>query len=671
MLNFVSPLIRGLSASVHVGLNHSYMEAKINGLQQRILTITVLVSLLGIGLATFISKRFTKPLTKLAQLMEDFGRGEYVELNNADLTSGGKEIQQLGHSYNEMLEERHKADANLRHAGIVFDEAIEGIFITDGKGRIIRVNRAFSDITGYDEDEALGNTPKLLQSEHHDIHFYVNFWYELLKEDRWQGEFWNRHKSGEIYVCWENITTIRNEHGDIINYICIFSDITEKKNSEEHVRHLAHHDALTDLPNRVLFNERVTHGLARAHREANKVAVMFLDLDRFKQINDSLGHPVGDDLLKALARRLASIVREDDTVARIGGDEFTILLEGVDNVQDVATVAAKIIESFNHPYTLSGHELIMTASVGISLYPDDGNDVDTLLQNADAAMYRAKEKGRNNYQFYTTELSDSALYQLTLETQLRRALERNELELYYQPQLSLDNDQLVGAETLLRWHNPDKGMISPAIFIPLLEETGLILPIGEWVLRTACQQAMSWMEEGIIFGVVSVNISGIQLERGDLLETVTAVLKETGLAPEKLELEITESAIMHDTECVIETLEMLQKMGVKLAIDDFGTGYSSLSYLKRLPLHKLKIDQTFVADITVDDNDEAIVRTILALASSLQLDVIAEGVETEEQQAKLLAMGCREVQGYLHSKPLPADEFLVWVKKFNSTEADS
>jgi diguanylate cyclase (GGDEF)-like protein len=434
-------------------------------------------------------------------------------------------------------------------------------------------------------------------------------------------------------------------------------DLEERKRTERAMRHMAHHDALTDLPNRALFRDRLSHAMAQADRYHQRLAVLFLDLDRFKAINDTLGHNAGDQLLRIAAERLKGCVRECDTVARLGGDEFTVIVEDVEDRQAAAVVAQKIIDSFSQPFTLHGHEVFVTTSVGITLYPDDGEHLDTLLRNADAAMYRAKDCGRNNYQFYVPEMNTRARERLLLENALRRALVKEEFILHYQPRVDLRSGNVIGAEALLRWRHPERGLMAPDEFVPLLEETGLILPVGEWVLREACRQNRAWQDKGLPPVRVAVNLSVRQFLQRDLAALVASVLEETGLPPSFLELEITEELLLEHSAANAAALNRLRELGVHISIDDFGTGYSSLSYLKRLPIHTLKIDQSFVRDITLDSDGAAIVSAIIAMACNLRLNVLAEGVETEAQLAFLRAQGCNEIQGYSFSRPLDAEAF--------------
>ncbi len=561
------------------------------------------------------------------------------------------------------ISERRQAQEKLLLSEKVFENSPSAIMICDPRNRIISVNRAFTEITGFPAEEALGEDPRLLASGRHDADFYREMWVTLRDTGSWAGEIWDRRKNGEVYPKWMTINAVSESGSSTVShYIAIFSDITEHKEAEARIHHLAHHDPLTGLPNRFTLEARLEQSLADGRRHNTKVAVMFIDLDRFKNINDSLGHQVGDGLLIEIARRLQDAVRDSDTVARLGGDEFVIVLPGIIAGSDAATVAGKIISRAAEPMVIDGHELHTSASLGISVFPDDGDDVDSIMKNADTAMYHAKSAGKNNFQFFAGDMNNAAIERLNIERKLRRALSRNELTLYYQPQFDLLSRRVTGVEALLRWRHEGQ-LIPPDRFIPIAEETGLIVSIGDWVLGTACLQAKAWLDAGLPPVRMSVNLSARQLRANNFHGTVAAALDNSGLDPNQLELEITESAVMEHPREAIKILEAIKEMGIHLAIDDFGTGYSSLSYLKLFPIDHLKIDRSFVKDIEHDMNDRAIAMGTIALAHSLGLRVIAEGVETELQLDLLDEHGCDEVQGFLFSKPLPSDEAFEYLQR--------
>lgn len=555
----------------------------------------------------------------------------------------------------QLIEAQKETESQLRQSAAVFENASEGVLITDTDANIVAVNRAFTEITGYAEADVLGKNPRILQSGRHDRQFYADMWSTLLEKGKWKGEISGRRKNGELFPKWQTITGVRDENGTLTHYVSVFSDISHIKESEEQLQHLAHHDPLTGLPNRLLLLARLEHSLQHAGREDQHVGVMFLDLDHFKKINDSFGHPVGDQLLKMVAARLLSAVRKDDTVARLGGDELTVILGSLKDSNYAATAAKHILGHLAEPFRLQGQDVFVSASIGISIYPRDGKDATTLLKNADTAMYMAKNAGRQRYHFYSQDLTDKAYQAFTLESQLHRAIEREELHLHYQPQVSLRDGRIVGVEALLRWRHPDLGWISPDTFIPLAEENGLICPIGKWVLHTACTQAQAWKDQGLLPLRMAINLSGKQLQRPDIVDQVRETLENTGLAARHLELELTESSVMAHADQAAATLDALRALGITIAIDDFGTGYSSLAYLKRFPLDRLKIDRSFVRDMPQDSDDVALARAIIALAQSLNLQVIAEGVETESQKALLASMGCEEMQGFLFARPETPD----------------
>ena len=552
------------------------------------------------------------------------------------------------------ITERKAAESEMVKLTRALEQTADSIFITNTKGVIEYVNPAFEITTGYAKEEAIGSTPSLVRSGRHDKEFYRDMWAALSNGDVFHDVMINRKKSGELYYEEKTITPLKNDIGEITQYVSSGKDITERVEAEERLYYMAHHDVLTHLPNRTLFLDRLNHALKRIKRHDRIVAILFLDIDRFKVINDTLGHDAGDMLLKEFASRLTACVRDGDTVARLGGDEFTILLEDLANVNDIPEIIIKIFQALAKPITIENRELFVTTSIGISVAPRDGIGSNDLLKNADTAMYRSKEEGHNSYTFYSKEMEGAHYDRLDLETQLRYALERDQYVLHYQPQVNIDSGKVVGVEALVRWSHPEKGMVSPAEFIPLLEETGLIVDVGKWILVTACTQARLWQEAGTTPVRMSVNISARQFYDPSFIPMLDDVLEVTGIPPEFLELEITESVIMHRGESVIESLNAIIDRGVHLAIDDFGTGYSSLSYLKRFPIDTIKIDRSFVRDITTDTDDAEIVVAILAMARSLKLNVVAEGVETEEQLSFLKLKRCDVMQGFLFSKPIPA-----------------
>jgi len=565
--------------------------------------------------------------------------------------------------------ERKHAEVQLQLAAKVFEQGSEAIMITDSQGRIVRVNQAFCRITGYSEAEALGRNPSLLSSGRHEPDFFRLMWESVHAHGQWQGEIWNRRKDGTHYPELLSISLLRDSSGAVANYVAIATDISKLKKDEEHIRLLVDFDPLTGLPNRRLLRDRVNAALNHAQRQGEPLALMFLDLDRFKNVNDSLGHQIGDELLIKVAQRLKSVLREQDTVCRVGGDDFVLLCPGTD-AAGAAHVASKLLEITSQRYFINQQELAITFSIGIALYPTDGDTFEALSMSADTAMYRAKQAGRNAYRFFTAEMQMESSRTLQLENGLRRALELQQMHLVYQPQVSLHDGRVVGMEALLRWQHPTLGKVSPAEFIPIAEDSGLILPIGEWVLRTATRQLRAWLDAGLPVQQMAVNLSAVQFRHENLPDLVTQVLADAGLPPQYLELELTEGVAMNDPLGAIAVMSNLHQRGVRMSIDDFGTGYSSLNYLKRFSVYKLKIDQSFVRDITDDSDDKAIVVAIIALAHSLGFLTIAEGVETAGQLAFLREQGCDEVQGYFFSEPLPAEQFEAFVRQ-RAGQADS
>jgi diguanylate cyclase (GGDEF)-like protein/PAS domain S-box-containing protein len=564
--------------------------------------------------------------------------------------------------------ERKRAEMQLQLSSAVFEQGNEIIMITDARARMVRVNKAFTKITGYSESEALGRNPSMLSSGRQDSTFYKSMWKALLAQGHWQGEVWNRRKDGSVYPEWLSISPVYDAAGALTHFVAIGADITQRKQDEERIRQLADFDPLTALPNRRLLQDRVNTALSHAQRQNEPLALMFLDLDRFKNVNDSLGHQMGDALLIEVARRLTGVLRDQDTVCRLGGDEFVMLCPATD-ATGAAHLAEKLLLAIAQRHLILGQEIAITSSIGIAMYPADGDSFEVLSMRADTAMYRAKQSGRNAFCFFTFEMQQLSARTLQLENGLRRALELNQLYLVYQPQIDIQTRAVVGVEALVRWNHPTLGTVSPTEFIPVAEDSGLILSIGEWVLRTATRQLQTWQSAGLPLQQVAVNLSAVQFKNTKLPHVVTQILEECGLPARCLELELTEGVAMNDAQGAIEIMHNLGQRGVRMSIDDFGTGYSSLSYLKRFHVYKLKIDQSFVRDITDDPEDRGIVVAIIQLAKSLGFLTIAEGVETEGQLAFLREHGCDEVQGYFYSRPLLPDALEAFVVQTIATNS--
>ena len=553
--------------------------------------------------------------------------------------------------------EQRKANDHLRQAAAVFEATQEGLLVTDDKGMILHVNPSFQRITGYSADEVVGRNPSMLKSGRQDDAFYQRMWQALNAEGLWCGEIWNRRKSGEVYPQWQHICAVHDEQGRLTHYVAVFSDLSSIKRSQHELDFLAHHDPLTGLPNRLLLRERIEQALARAEREQGSGALLLLDLDHFKHVNDSLGHSAGDQLVKTVAERLRGCLDEHASLARLGGDEFAVVLES-QQPHHASSLAQRLLEAMHAPFEVQGQPIYISASMGVSLFPDDARDVDHLLRHADAALFQAKASGRNLYAFYTPELTARARSHVQVEAALRQALEHDELRVYYQPVHDLASGQVVGVESLVRWQHPQRGLLMPDTFIGLAERTGLIIPIGEWVLDEACRQMRQWYAQGHTDWRVAVNLSALQFCHAALVESVAATLQRHSLPANCLTLEITETTAMRDADTSLAILRQLADMGVDLSIDDFGTGYSSLLYLKRLPANELKIDRGFVRDLEQDSDDAAIVSAIVALGQALNLRIVAEGVETPRQQDFLTRLGCDSLQGYLLGHPCPAEQFL-------------
>jgi diguanylate cyclase (GGDEF)-like protein/PAS domain S-box-containing protein len=549
----------------------------------------------------------------------------------------------------------------------VLDQSAEGIFVCDPQERILLVNSAFERLTEFSATEAIGKTPRILNSGLQDRSFYSEMWKSISKKGKWQGEIRNRRKNGEIYVEWLSISAVTDRSGAVTHYVGLFSDITARKQDQERIVRLAHRDPLTDLPNRALLMDRIDQAIKAAARRQSKVAIIFVDLDRFKEVNDSLGHDVGDLLLQACAKRFSEVLRREDTLSRIGGDEFVAVIEGLHEGQDASIVVRKLLSSLAKPVVLNGYELTVTPSIGISVYPDGSASALELIRDADAAMYQAKGVGRNTYCFYTRELNRRALEMLSIESALRRAIECEEFVLHYQPQVHLRTGRIVGAEALIRWNHPQEGLVMPGRFISVAEERGLIGRIGAWVIREATRQIARWQSSGISLSV-AVNVSAIQFRQKDFVDELANVVHKNRIPVQCLELELTESSVMRDAEATVGILQRLHAMGFQLSIDDFGTGYSSLNYLRRFPVDEIKIDQSFVRDVTRHESAGSIVTAIIALARSLKLRVIAEGVETRQQFEVLQAQNCDRAQGFLFSPALAVPRFEQLLRQWKPKE---
>ncbi|HEY8037184.1 MAG TPA: EAL domain-containing protein [Methylobacter sp.] len=565
------------------------------------------------------------------------------------------------------ITQRKLAETDLRIASTAF-ESQEAMAITDKDQVILRVNQAFVRVTGYSVEEAVGKTPSLLKSGRQSTEFYRAMWESLARDGHWQGEIWNRRKNGEVHPEWLNITVVTDESGKVTNYLASFYDISERKTAENEIQNLAFYDPLTQLPNRRLLQERLKHGIDMERRDGKQLALLMLDLDRFKAVNDSLGHQAGDELLQQVAERITTRLREVDMVARLGGDEFIVLLEDITHPDDAARVAEEIIADLSKPFRLiQNDDVRIGASIGISLYPQHGDNTAMLLDHADTALYHAKDQGRGCFAYFSEDLTIAVRERIALETRLRKAIKQQELRVFYQAQMDIASGRIVGAEALVRWQDPIEGLIPPCRFIPIAEETNLIVEIGEWMLRETCRQGKQWIDMGLPPLTLAVNVSPLQFRRSDISALVATVLAETGFPAKQLELEITESGLMDNQEKTTHILNSLHAQGVRLAIDDFGTGYSSLNYLKHFPLDVLKIDKSFIDDIPHNKDDMEIAATIVAMGHILGFKVLAEGVETAEQLAFLQTQNCDLYQGYLKSRPLPADEFVALLQ---AVEAD-
>lgn len=649
---------------VRVELTRASANANLRRLQEIGVVFAAIALAVIVLIANLLAQRLTRRLTHLMTVAEESETGHgYLRAT----LQGDDEIGILARRINRMLDALDEQKANLRIAAITF-ESQQGVIVTDPETLILRANQSFIAMTGYGAEELVGETPRILQSGRQNKAFYAAMWDEIERTGAWQGEIWNRRKDGAIAPEWLTITAVKGESGEVTHYVGTYIDITARKAAEEEIRLLAFYDPLTGLPNRRLQRDRLQQAVVASGRSGQYGAVLFIDLDNFKILNDTLGHNLGDVLLQQVAGRLTKCVRQGDTVARLGGDEFVVMLEDLSGqAGDAAAYARqlgeKILATLNHPYDLSGQAWYSTPSIGITLFGVQAIAVDELMKQADLAMYQAKLAGRNTVRFFDQDMQRVVSARVELIESLRVALVEQQFVLHYQPQVD-GTGRVIGAEALVRWDHPQRGRVSPADFIPAAEESGLIVPLGSWVLETACRQLAAWAAEPTLSSlVVAVNVSARQFGHPDFVAQVKTAIAGSGVNPQRLKLELTESLLVDNVEATIAKMTALKALGVSFALDDFGTGYSSLSYLKRLPLDQLKIDQSFVRDVLCDSNDAAIARTIVALGQSLGLSVIAEGVETEAQREFLAHHGCPLYQGYLFSRPVPAAEFVDRVRE--------
>jgi diguanylate cyclase (GGDEF)-like protein/PAS domain S-box-containing protein len=654
----------GWIAWVGVPVSAVYAEGKQRAIVATVAALVTIVLIYLIAIA--IARRITRPVAELEGTARRVRGGD---LGVRAAVGGPSDIAAVAEEFNAMVNAQQLSVEQLRVAATAF-ESQESMMITDAKTVILRVNQAFTESTGYKAEEAVGQTPRILKSDRHSADFYREMWETIRDTGIWRGEIWDRRKNGEIYPKWLTVTAVKNTDGVVTHYVGSHIDITERKAAEEKINNLAFYDPLTQLPNRRLLMDRLQHALAASARGGSKGALLFIDLDNFKTLNDTLGHEVGDLLLQQLAQRLTSCVREGDTVSRLGGDEFVLVLENLsEQALDAAThaenISEKIKAALNQSCKLGLHEYKCTSSIGVTVFDGYQSPIEELMKQADIAMYQAKKAGRNAVCFYDQQMQENISARVLLESELHKAFEQQQFLLYYQIQVDSSSRPL-GAETLVRWQHPTRGIVYPEEFIPLAEESGLILPLGHWVLTTACQQLAAWsVRPETAHLTVSVNVCAKQFHLPIFVEEILALIDYFGIDPAKLKLEITESMLLDRVDDTIVKMNMLKARGINFSLDDFGTGYSSLQYLKRLPLDQVKIDQSFVRDIATDNNDKAIVRTIMAMAQSMSLEVIAEGVETEEQRLLLMSSGCARFQGYLFGRPVPLEEFEASLKQRN------
>ena len=643
--------------------NESYRKAFIRDMEE----------IVGKNMEEFIDERSFKEVKSHDETV--FITGEQLEIEEKVVVNGedkyfdalkypiidkNGQIEEIGVVAIEITSLK-KDRENIYMNSAVFNTVRDGIFLSDKDGLILNANKAMTEITGYTKEEMMGKRPNLFKSEKHSAVFYTEMWKRLESRGEWRGEIWNKRKNGEVYPAFMSISTINDEKGKFLNYISIMEDLTSIKESQKNIEKLSNYDFLTGFPNQILFKDRLEQAIIHARKHGDMFTILQIDIDNFKLINDTFGYTTGDELIKKAAERINTRVGEFDTISRISGDEFIIIIQELKKIDEAAVIAQKIINDFKSPFEIEEKEIFITVSIGISVYPNDGEESESLMKNSNAALRYSKNQGRSNYQFYSQEQNRESFERLEMESALRHAVEKEEFILYYQPQVDVETQKIIGMEALVRWMHPDLGMVSPAKFIPVAEETGIITSLGEWVLYNACMQNKLWQEQGYDKITVSVNLSPMQVKQSEIIDIIGKIIETTDLAPEFLELEITEGVLMSHNNSILKRLEDIKSRGIKIAIDDFGTGYSSLSYLRKFPMDKLKIDQCFVREIPENDNG-AIAKVVIGLAKSLNMKVIAEGVETEEQFEFLKENGCEEIQGYYFGKPLPPAEFEILLK---------
>jgi len=644
---------------------------------RRMFLVILAVSIAVIALVTLaVSTTITRPLTSLIRRL-NVNMNQDWQLQPLD-SRRKDEIGDLESSFNEFVRRLETYKKNLITENImrketeiqlqlfekVFENANEGITITEPDGKIQAVNQAFTDITGYTAQDAIGQNPRILKSNRHDQAFYKTMWQSLILKGQWSGEIWNRKKSGQAYPEFLSISAIRNKSGQVKNYVAVFHDISEMKTKEKQIEYMAYHDPLTGLSNRTLFKDRLEHAINRARLDAKMLQLIFIDLDNFKNVNDTAGHAHGDELLKEAAQRLLTVTRSSDTVARLGGDEFVIMVTDMDNMMEIIGMVKRIQDSFSAPFNIGGKSFHITCSIGISVFPEDGNDADTLVRHADLAMYHAKDKGKDKYYLFEHKMAKKINQRIDMEMAMRTAIENDEFQVYFQPQVNIRTLKPVGLEALVRWIKPDGSVVPPSQFIPLAEESGLIIPLGKQVFKKAVEQVCRIKEKSQLDLMLSVNISARQMDDPSFEQMAAGIMQETSYPADRLKIEITESLLMRDINTTMTRLKNLSKIGISTAIDDFGTGYSSLAYLKQMPITTLKIDKSFIDDIVDDANALVLVETIVLMANKLNMGIVAEGVEDENQLEILNQMGDMDIQGYVFARPMPLHELESWLSKY-------